>query len=277
MLTVEMAHIGQYLTEYPRLAAALDKAGAEPAPGEMEFLAEITARDWRGIGMLPPADALFAAAVTSILAPPSAIELGTASGFSSAIIAKIMALREAERGAPGTSPLLHTIDKCADFPPDPTKPIGFAIDLVAPELRERIALHPLHDSSFCEDLPPDRGLRFAFIDGNHRHPWPLVDVLRIQARMSGGWILLHDIDLPATIARAQAEGRAGDLQPVSGAKHVFDFWPDTKLAAGNIGVVRVPSDRSSLGKLIMPLRDFPAEVSAGSWTKRWREIDGLRL
>jgi hypothetical protein len=97
---------------------------------------------------------LFAAAVTSILAPPSAIELGTASGFSTAIIAKIMALREAERGAPGKSPLLHTIDKCADFPPDPTKPIGFAIDLVAPELRERIVLHPLHDSSFARSCRP---------------------------------------------------------------------------------------------------------------------------
>jgi hypothetical protein len=277
MLSVEIAHIGQYLTEYSRLATALDKAGAAPAPGEVEFLTETTARDWRGIGMLPPAEVLFAAAVTSILAPPSAIELGTASGFSTAIIAKIMALREAERGAPGKSPLLHTIDKCADFPPDPTKPIGFAIDLVAPELRERIVLHPLHDSSFCQELPSNGELRFAFIDGNHRHPWPLVDVLRIQARMAGGWILLHDIDLPATIARAQAEGRAGDLQPASGAKHVFDFWPDAKISAGNIGLVRVPSDRRSLGTLITPLRDFPAEVSAGSATKRWREIDRLRL
>ncbi|MEO6872498.1 MAG: class I SAM-dependent methyltransferase [Chthoniobacterales bacterium] len=277
MPTIDFVQIAQYREEYPRLATALGKPGAAPAPGEVEFLTEVTARDWRGIGMLPPADVLFAAAVTSILAPPSAIELGTASGFSAAIIAKMMALREAERGAAGKSPLLHTIDKRADFAPDPTKPIGFAIDLLTPELRERIVLHPLHDSSFCQELPPDHALRFAFIDGNHQHPWPLVDVLRIQERMAGGWILLHDIDLPATIARAQAEGRAGDLQPAAGAKHVFDFWPDAKISSGNIGVVRVPSDRRSLGRLIATLRDLPAEVSPGSWTKRWREIDRLPL
>lgn len=277
MPTVDLSRIAQYSAEYPRLAAALGKSGATPAPGEVEFLTELTARDWRGIGMLPPEDALFAAAVTSILAPPSAIEVGTASGFSAAIITKMMALREAERGARGTSPLLHTIDKSADFAPDPAKPVGFAIELLTPELRERIVLHPLHDSSFCQELPPDDALRFAFIDGNHRHPWPLVDSLRVQERMAGGWILLHDIDLPATIARAQADGQAVDLQPVAGAKHVFDVWPDEKISSGNIGVVRVPSDRGSLGTLVAELRDLPAEVSPGSWTKRWREIDRLPL
>ena len=275
MPTVDRARIAQYRADYPRLALALGKPGAMPAPGEVEFLSEMTARDWRGIGMLPPEDFLFAAAVTSILAPPSAIEVGTASGFSAAIITKMMALREAEKGGLEKSPLLHTIDKRADFAPDPTKPIGFAIDLLAAELRERIVLHPLHDSSFCRELPPDPALRFAFIDGNHRHPWPLLDVLRVLERMASGWILVHDIDLPATIARARAEGRVIDLQPVAGAKHVFDLWPDEKVSSGNIGVVKVPADRTSLGKLIASLRQLPSEVSPGSWTKRWREIDLL--
>ena len=35
----------------------------------------------------------------------------------------------------------------------------------------------------------------AFIDANHQHPCPLLDLLRIVRARSAGWILLHDIRL----------------------------------------------------------------------------------
>src|SRR5450432_3425039 len=34
-------------------------------------------------------------------------------------------------------------------------------------------------------------------------------------------------------------------------------------------------NRSSLGELVANLRELPCEVSSGSWTKRWRDIDAL--
>jgi Methyltransferase domain len=266
----------RYASDYARLGAALGVPGAAPAPGELEFLASVTSRDWQGVGMLATPEIFFAAAVTSILAPPVAFEIGTAAGFSAAILAKVLALRESECGAPGSGPLVHTIDKRVDFVFDPTQPIGCAIDLVAPEIRRRITIHPRQDSAFCASLTKNDELRFAFVDGNHRHPWPLTDVLRIQDLMASGWILMHDVDLPAVIEQARRAGHGYDVTPVYGAKHVFDFWPAEKIRSGNIGAVKIPRDRRSLGELVAKLRELPAEVSGGSWTKQWRVIEGLR-
>lgn len=257
---------------YPELGAALGVAGATPAPGEIDFLAKLVARDWRRIAMLPPPDLFFTAAVASIVASPCAIEIGTASGFSAALIAQMLALREIERA---TGPLVHTIDRKTEFVFDPAQPVGFAVDLVAPGLRDRIVLHPGMDSSCCAKLPGTEAVRFAFIDGNHQHPWPLADAMRLQRLMPGGWLLLHDIDLPATILYAQAGGRALDVSPHCGAKLLFDFWPDEKVSAGNIGAVRIPADRSLLAELVRELRVHPAEVSPGSWAKLWLEIDAI--
>ena len=267
----------RYASEYARLGAALGVSDVSPAPGELEFLTSITSRDWKQIGMLAAPEVFFAAAVASILAPSFALEIGTASGFSAAIFAKVLALRESERGAPRNGPLVHTIDKRAEFVFDPAQPVGYAIDLVAPELRPRIAVHPRQDSSFCASLTNNGELRFAFVDGNHRHPWPLTDVLRIQDLMRDGWILMHDVDLPAEIEKARSAGHGYDVTAVYGAKHVFDFWPGDKIRAGNIGAVRIPRDRRSLGELVAKLRELPAEVNPDRWTKQWRAIEALRL
>ncbi|HEX3818176.1 MAG TPA: class I SAM-dependent methyltransferase [Chthoniobacterales bacterium] len=274
-MSFEITSLQSYREEYPRLAAALCRAGAVPARGELEFLTQINESDCLRFGMLPPPDIFFAAAVTSILAPAIAIEIGTASGFSAAILAKIIALRQAEKGAPTATPFFHTIDYKDRYVADPGLPVGFAIERITPELRDRIAIHPLQDSSFCEQLVQAGALFFAFVDGNHQHPWPLLDVLRLQALMTGGWILLHDINLPTLITRARAEGQTVEFAPTFGAKHVFDFWPGEKIQAGNIGAVKIPRERESLGELVRKLRALPREVSAGSWTKRWREIDAL--
>jgi hypothetical protein len=266
----------RYASEYARLGDALGVPDAAPAPGELEFLATVTSRDWRRVGMLATTEIFFAAAVTSILAPPAAFEIGTASGFSAAIMAKMIALRESERGRTGTVPLVHTIDKRADFVFDPSRPVGYAIDLIAPELRPRIAVHSGQDSSFCASLTKNGDLRFAFVDGNHRHPWPLTDVLRLQGLMGSGWILMHDIDLPAVVEKARSAGHGYDVTPLYGAKHVFDFWPGDRIRSGNIGAVKMPHDRRSLGELVAKLRELPAEVNRDRWAKQWRVIDKLR-
>ncbi len=278
METFGIATADRYVSEYDRLSAALGVPGAKPAPGELEFLRDVTALGRFDFGMLSAPEIFFAAAVTSILGPQLAIEIGTASGSSAAILAKIIVLRqEEEAGRSGKAPVLHTIDKKAEYVFDATKPVGFAIELVAPELRDLIVVHPLQDSSHIPKLIRDHSLTFAFIDGNHRHPWPLVDLMQIQQVMqSGAWILLHDIDLPGLIERALAAGQKVDHPISSGAKYLFDYWPDKKIRSGNIGVVRLPEGHSSLGDFVEQLRALPAEVSPGSWKKRWREIDALQ-
>ncbi len=267
--------VDRYLRAYGELGAALAVSGSTPAPGETEFLRIVTSPGRFDFGMLPPPDIFFAAAVTSILHPRLAVEIGTASGSSAAIIGKMIALRETQNGRITSGPLVHTIDKNAQYVLDHAKPAGFAIDQMAPELRDRIVVHAPQDSSVCRQLVREGDLKFAFIDGNHRHPWPLVDMLQILPSMKDGWILLHDVDLPGLTARAVAAGQQVEHVPVHGAKYVFDFWPHEKIRAGNIGIIQIPSDRRSLGTLVAKLRELPGEVSPGSWSKHWRLIDSL--
>ncbi|MGI8957128.1 MAG: hypothetical protein ACR2II_09480 [Chthoniobacterales bacterium] len=75
-----------------------------------------------------------------------------------------------------------------------------------------------------------------------------MDVLQIQQVMKHGWTSMRDVDLPGLIERISATGQPMDHIPVYGAKYVFDLWPYEKIRAGNIGVIRIPADRSSLIK-----------------------------
>lgn len=176
----EFTDLDRYVREYGRLGDALGVADAEPAPGELEFLRFVTMPGRFDFGMLPTPDIFFAAAVTSILQPRLAIEIGTACGSSAAIIGKMIALRQAQVGHVTSEPLVHTIDRKAEYVLDRAKPGGFAIETMTPELRDRVIVHAPQDSAFCRALVLDGELSFAFIDGNHRHPWPLADVLQLQ-------------------------------------------------------------------------------------------------
>lgn len=275
MTTFDICDVRRYRSEYRVLAQALGVPSALPAPGEVEFLCELTETRRSSFGMLPVPDILFAAALASILSPQVVIEIGTASGFSAAVLARMIALRRQQADAMPNGTLVHTIDYKAQYCEDPTKPVGFGIELLTPELREHIAVHPLQDSSYCRQLLRFGELLLAFVDGNHRHPWPLLDVLQIQRLMRSGWILMHDIDLPALTERARAAGQRVDYVPSSGAKYVFDFWPGDKISGGNIGAIKTPENPRSLRSFVAKLRQLPPEVSAGSWKKRWRDIDEL--
>jgi hypothetical protein len=270
----DLHDVDQYSSDYARLGRALGVSNATPAPGELEFVKWATSGCF-GFGMLLPSEIFFAAAITSILRPRRAVEVGTASGFSAAIIAKMIDLRLAEEQIELSGPILHTIDKKAHYVADAGKPVGFAIELIAPELSHKIALHGLRDSSHCRELLDGTVVTFAFVDGNHRHPWPLSDVMEIQHLMKSGWILMHDIDLPGQIECAIAAGRLVERTSASGARHVFDFWPWEKIRSGNIGAIQIPADRNGLDEFLSRMRDLPCEVSLGSWGKRWRRIESL--
>jgi len=275
MQSFSFPNLDRYCRDYSQLGDALGVPGAKPAAGELDFLRHITQPGGFAFGMLTRSDILFAAGVASILRPLMALEIGTASGFSAAIIAKVMALRLAESAHENGAVLVHTIDKSATFSFDRSKPVGFGIELMTPELRDRIALHPLHESSYCRQIVHPGQISLGFIDGNHRHPWPLSDLLQLLGVMGNGWILLHDIDLPGVVERARAAGQATEVEPAAGAKLIFEHWPGRKISCGNIGAIQVPLDLESLGAFVSRLRQLPGEVKPGSWIKQWRAIDAL--
>ena len=77
-------------------------------------------------------------------------------------------------------------------------------------------------------------------------------------------------------ARSAERGIRLRCDRVYGAKHVLISDRATRSGLGNIGAVKIPRDRVSLGALAAKLREFPTEVSSGSWTKPWRAIEKLR-
>ncbi len=269
----ELCSLQQYEAEYASFGRALRVNGAAPAPREIEFLREVTEPGRFPFGLLSQADALFVAGAASILRPRTALEIGTASGFSTAIVAKMMALRRAESGAEPGGVFVHTIDLKEHVRGNVDEPIGFGLELVAPEVRRHVAVHTGKDSSFARELFSPGELSFAFIDGNHQHPWPLHDVVQVAALMpAGGWIVMHDVDLATRIGSERAAGHVVSYEARFGAAHVFQGWPGEKIRAGNIAAVRLP-ERGGLKELLERLRELPGETSPNTWRRLWSEID----
>ena len=254
----EIASLGDYRSAYARLAILLDRSGATPAPGELEFLEAVTNRPRRYEGTVGPADYLFLTACISILAPRRVIELGTLTGFSAGIIAAALQRKSHQHDASW----VDTIDLEAKCPIDETRPTGFEIAEAFPELASRIRLHVPHDASVVSRLAERAELELVFIDAGHAHPHPLLDLLQLAPYVrGGGWVILHDIQL-GTMGRKWKEAD----QPCPrgapfGVEWLFDFCPFRKISGGNIGAIQMPEDKSELIPFALRLMTLPSEVA----------------
>lgn len=114
MTRFEIRDAGIYRSEYGRLARALGIPTELPAAAEVEFLSEVTTPGRFPFVMMPRPDVFFMGAVSSLVHPRVAIEIGTASGFSAAVLAKIIALRWQETGPLPAGTFVHTIDLKAE-------------------------------------------------------------------------------------------------------------------------------------------------------------------
>ena len=131
-----------------------------------------------------------------------------------------------------------------------------------------IRLHVPRDASFVVQLSRRHELEIAFIDADHRHPQPLLDLFRLAPFVrGGGWIVLHDIQL-GTITRERIEaGQSTGWEPIYGAEWLFDRWPFRKISGGNIGAVQLPEQKSALipfALRMMSIRFETAEKQARS-------------
>jgi hypothetical protein len=93
----EFHSVDDYPLCYARLALLLDRPEEIPAPGEIEFLYRLQNRGIHYPGAIGGPDYLFLMAFASILAPVRALEIGTSSGFSSAVIAAALQQRHPGR------------------------------------------------------------------------------------------------------------------------------------------------------------------------------------
>jgi hypothetical protein len=199
-------------------------------------------------GYLSLTDAVFLYDMVTSVKPDRVLEIGTASGYSAAVILTALhdagvPLRHADGGA-----ALVSYDLSPVCYWDPSHPVGDAVAELVPDLRHGLELRQGTSLDASRDFA-DAPAGLAFVDANHAHPWPTIDLLLVSRVMQpGAWMVMHDVRLQA--CRRLYEKRtglpAGWTQ--TGAEVAFGSWPHEKLPdtsgpGANIGAVRLPGTR----------------------------------
>jgi hypothetical protein len=150
---------------------------------------------WRvGFGSASKEDLLIVQSLINHYKPKTFLEVGMASGLSAAFIALFM---QAQGGRD-----LVTIDHDNTFFGDTSKENGFLIDAIYGRGLVNVHKKPFMTSIDLDDI--DLSYDMVFVDANHQHPWPTIDLLMAFPRLSAGKIVIFD-DLD--LFRKQEDGR----------------------------------------------------------------------
>ncbi len=273
--------------------ADLDPAMVRAVAPERSQLGLEELRGWCGIfasryktpawvsGYVNSRDALLLWDVLEAVRPECVVEIGTASGMStSALVAGALHFAR-----PGTSPIVHSFDIAPRCYFDETRLVGAAVAEVTPDLVGHVHLYPGMTAVDAANNFRVREVDFVFIDGDHRHPAPTMDLLALlYALKPGAWVVLHDIELPAICEMFPERERDWDV--VCGAEILFKRWPFEKLqptypdpTMNNIGAVRMPEDPGRVGEVaafLLELLNEPWETPEGSLVEVKQAVMAMR-
>ena len=202
--------------------------------------------EWiRGYISLEDARFLFAKAVTC--GEPDVVEIGTASGLSTAVIATALGAASAA-GFLSRDWSLRSYDIDTQFYADRSRRSGDAArELLSEELQSQVAfVSPATALDVRRERPAD-SLGLLFLDANHRHPWPVLDVITtLDCLRPGAAVLLHDINLPTVCPDAPDHGPLWLFDQVQARKETpeGDDVP-------NIGSITVPEDKEGLRQQLL--------------------------
>lgn len=202
-------------------------------------------------GTVSFADAKFLSARVAEAAVDDVVEIGSASGVSTAIICATLADAH-DTGKIGPDYRVTAYDVSKRFYANADYATGAAVeDMVSPELREHVRFRlPGRAIDVRDDFGPDT-LEFAFIDASHSHPWPALDLLAlIPCLRPGAEVAMHDINLPVVYSEF----------PVWGSKWLFDALDvekhtDPANDPPNIGSIIVPADKAGLERRVREILD----------------------
>lgn len=200
-------------------------------------------------------DAMFLYEMIKAVSPKTMLELGVASGTSSAAI-------------------LYTLDQLsdpqgrrlisADVRPtcyfDPSRATGEAVSTMYPAAVAQWQLWTSHTAHrLLAELEP-ASVDLLFIDANHSHPWPTLDLLHLAPVMKpGAWVVLHDVELPHLHPKYQAWG----------PNYLFEAWPFNKVheqgGTANIGAVQLPAHLPDVIPVAMSLLERAWEHAPFTW------------
>ena len=264
----EFDSLENYRTKYQLLAQLLDRAEKGPPPEELAFLRSIEAYAGRA-GTIHFGDCLFLTAFVSVLAPTRAIEIGTLGGFSAAVIAAAIRWQQ-----PGEEKILvDTIDRHTHSVLEQDKPVGFLIREMFPAFAEAVRIHAPAESGIVREFARPDEIELAFIDADHQHPRPLLDLVRLVPFLrANAWVVIHDIRLGSQPGKG--DRRFGTP---FGAEWLFQNWPFRKISGGDIGAIQLPADKAAIVAPALRLMQLPFEVNPGNEARRDRRALHQRL
>jgi predicted O-methyltransferase YrrM len=253
----EIPTLDKYEDGLTKLASFL----CRPRPvlsAERTSLEHLLAHQRNCSGAIGMGDLLFLHAFVNVLAPDRVVEIGTLSGFSAAVIADAVAQHQRPES---DSVLVDTIDLSERCITDQTKPVGFEIPQLVPGLSSRIRVHAGKDVRHIEQIARAGELQLVFIDADHQHPRPTLDLIRVARFVRpGGWVVVHDIELGSLGERMHAAGVPLEHGAPSGAQWLFEAWPFEKISGGNIGALRLPSNVRDLVPFALAMLRIPSEL-----------------
>ena len=126
-----------------------------------------------------------------------AVEIGTAAGFSTGVLCCALDFAR-QLGLVSPDFQVVSYDISPTFYADPTKLVGDgAREQLSPELLAHVVFkNPATALDVRKDFA-GQGIELLFIDANHQHPWPTLDLLAtLDVLRPGATVLFHDINLP---------------------------------------------------------------------------------
>lgn len=166
--------------------------------------------------------------LTKLLKPKKVVEIGVASGWSGCLFIEALS----QNGLPAQ---YVGIDLSSKYYLDSSRDTGSAILEMFPDAS--IGYELLLGSHAIDNLKEiGDEIDLAFIDGDHRHPWAILDFLSLLPNLSPkSYVLIHDLNL-STYPRHEQTNR--------GPKYLFECWPFDKIHSSQnlpmIGAVKMP-------------------------------------
>lgn len=207
--------------------------------------------DWTR-GSISNGDMEFLFEIVHAVSPRRVLEVGVAAGCSSAALLYALDQLPASTGRRE----LHSIDIAEHCYFDSSRAVGAATRLMYPTPKARWVLRTGLTAAGARACHAQGMFDLAFLDANHKHPYPLLDLLQLTALLpSGAWVVLHDIELPMVAPQF----------PDAGAQHLFARWPFNKIHgvgdSENIGAVQLPDEPALLSPVAEDLLRLPWQTT----------------